>query len=178
MSDVVINVETTVNAPVVNIEEVVSNVVVVPEITEHDVSIDVSSTVINNLIEASTEETRIITINVQTGALPYDDTVVKRDIELNALASGKSGTATLDFGSGNRIAEIVVEGVEQALLTSRVMVIVRLEATPEHPIDDLQIDPIIVLAKNLVVGVGFTIYGRMDNAEANGTYKIDWHLTN
>lgn len=93
-------------------------------------------------------------------------------------SSDKSGTATLDFGSGNKVAEVLVTGVEQAMLTSRVMVIMRLESTLEHPVDDMQIDPIRVLAKNLIIGVGFTIYGEMDNAPANGTYKIDWSLTN
>lgn len=92
--------------------------------------------------------------------------------------SGKSGTATLDFGTSNKIAEVVVTGVTEALATSVVMSQMRVEATVEHTVDDLQVDPIRVLVKDLVVGTGFTLFGAMDNAPANGTYKIDWHLTN
>jgi hypothetical protein len=86
------------------------------------------------------------------------------------------GTATLDFGSGNVSAEVVVTGVTKALTTSNVLCQLKVEATAEHPVDDLLIDPIRLLVKDLVSGTGFTIYGHMDNARANGTYKVQWLL--
>ena len=89
-----------------------------------------------------------------------------------------SGTALMNFGASNKVAEVIVTGVSLAKTTSIVMSQMRVEATAEHPVDDLQIDPIRVLVKDLVVGTGFTLFGAMDNAPANGTYKIDWHLTN
>ena len=89
-----------------------------------------------------------------------------------------SGTSQLDFGSGNKTAEVVVSSVSTVLNSSRVMATMRIEATANHPIDDLQIDPIRVGVKNLIAGIGFTIYGEMDNAPANGLYEVDWLLSN
>lgn len=85
-----------------------------------------------------------------------------------------AGAATLDFGSGAMAASIVVTGVNKVLATSVVSAFTRIEATPQHSVDELLVDPIRVFAHSLVVGTGFTITGRMDNAPANGTYKIDW----
>lgn len=89
-----------------------------------------------------------------------------------------SGTVQLDFGSSNKTAEVVVIDVATVLSSSKVMAALRLEATVDHPVDDLQFDPIRVAVKNLVAGVGFTIFGAMDNASANGLYKVDWFLSN
>ena len=91
---------------------------------------------------------------------------------------GISGTATLDFGSGNKTAEVVVTGLPETVATSRVMATMRIQATASHPVDDLLVDPIRVHAKSLVAGVGLTVYGEMDNAEANGLYLVDWLLLN
>lgn len=86
------------------------------------------------------------------------------------------GIATLDFGSGNVSSEVIVTGVDELVDDSVVLCEMRVESTTEHSIDDLLIDPIRLLVKDLVAGVGFTIYGMMDNAKANGTYKIQWIL--
>ena len=104
------------------------------------------------------------------------DAIINFDLIYTAL--GTRGTSVIDFGLGNMTTELAVTGITQALTTSNVTAHVRMEATPEHPVDDLLIDPIRVMVKDLVDGVGFTIYGAMDNAPANGTYKIDWSLTN
>jgi len=89
-----------------------------------------------------------------------------------------SGTAQLDFGIGNKTATVAVTGVPTTFSTSRVMASMRLEATANHPVDDLQVDPIRVLIRDLIPGIGFTIYGEMDNASANGLYKTDWFISN
>jgi hypothetical protein len=84
------------------------------------------------------------------------------------------GVATLDFGAGNMTAETVVTGYSEIDADSVVMASMRIVATPEHTTDDLLVDPIRLAVKDLVAGNGFTIYGEMDNAKANGTYKINW----
>lgn len=89
-----------------------------------------------------------------------------------------SGTVQLDFGAGNKTAITTVTGITAALTTSRAIATMRLEATASHSVDEMQIDPIRVLIKNLVPGVGFTVYGEMDNALANGLYKADWFISN
>lgn len=92
--------------------------------------------------------------------------------------SSISGTTQLNFGSSNKTSEVIITGVSITLPTSRIIATMRLEATSDHSIDDLQIDPIRILVKELVTGIGFTIYGEMDNATANGLYKVDWFLSN
>ena len=97
---------------------------------------------------------------------------------ITSLSGTTSGTATLDFGAGNRTADVVITGVSSTLATSRVLSVLRLEATADHPVDDLSVDPISVAVKDLVSGVGFTIRGEMDNAQANGLYRADWFISN
>jgi hypothetical protein len=86
------------------------------------------------------------------------------------------GTAILDFGTGSLSTEVVVTGVSAIKEDSVVMVAMRMEATDDHPVDDLLIDPIRVVSKDIVTGVGFTIYGHMDNSRANVTYNIHWSV--
>jgi hypothetical protein len=95
---------------------------------------------------------------------------------VNSVASAVSGVATLDFGSGSGSAETVVTGVSSIDQNSVVIAQLRMEATSEHPIDDLLYDPIRVAVKSLQVGQGFTLFGKMDNSPANGTYKVQWTL--
>jgi myo-inositol-1-phosphate synthase len=93
-----------------------------------------------------------------------------------ANESAISGFATLDFGASNKTASVVVTGVKTASATSVVLVKMRIEDTPNHPAEDLLIDPIRVEAFAIVAGVGFTIYGTMENAPANGKYNVQWAL--
>jgi hypothetical protein len=88
-----------------------------------------------------------------------------------------TGEATLDFGAGNKTAEVVVTGVSNIQLTSIVYPNVKIEATTEHATDDFLVDPIRLAYKDVVAGTGFTIYGEMDNARANGTYTIQWSFS-
>jgi|TARA_R110000822_G_scaffold37220_1_gene104348 hypothetical protein len=93
---------------------------------------------------------------------------------LRYLTLGPKGTAVLDFGSGANSASVVVTdyGIKS---THQVTVELSSVDTAEHPVDDLLIDPIRVIAYNIVNGSGFTIYGQMDNAEAHGSYNINWY---
>jgi hypothetical protein len=85
-----------------------------------------------------------------------------------------SGIATLDFGSGSTSAQTTLTGHSGITANSVILVALRVIATAEHTAEDMLVDPIRVAVKDLVVGVGFTIDGRMDNAQANGTYEVSW----
>jgi hypothetical protein len=87
-----------------------------------------------------------------------------------------SGIVTLDFGASNKTATVVVTGVGSISATSVVLVKMRIEDTADHIADDLLVDPIRVEAFAIVPGVGFTIYGTMQNAPANGKYNVQWAL--
>ena len=100
------------------------------------------------------------------------------DPEFSFSQSANIGAAVLDFGASNKVAQVTVTGVSQILSTSMVISQMRTEATAEHPVDDLYIDPIRVFTKDIVAGVGFTIVGEMDKGRARGTYNIDWNLIN
>tara|TARA_R110000796_G_scaffold14066_9_gene46192 strand:- start:86 stop:889 length:804 start_codon:yes stop_codon:yes gene_type:complete len=87
-----------------------------------------------------------------------------------------SGIATLDFGASNKTATFVVTGVSAITANSVVLVKMRIEDTDDHAAEDLLVDPIRVEAFAIVAGVGFTIYGTMQNAPANGKYNVQWAL--
>ena len=265
MDSVNINVYTTINAPVITIEESTSNIEVLSQLVDTPVTIDVTETGGDNCIDVTPIDRTVVIDATTAGATPpasptvsgrmrlytsigtntdgtidqatitdnfdlkvdkitgysltkndltdllraaYDSTVSWISVNganlINHLSNSGNphnvtksqvglsevpnidfsnslptrGTSVIDFGSGNMSTELLVIGITQALTTSTVTVQVRMEATPEHPVDDLLIDPIRVMIKDLVNGVGFTIFGAMDNAPANGTYKIDWSLTN
>ena len=93
-----------------------------------------------------------------------------------ANESAISGFATLDFGASAKTASVVVTGVKTASATSVVLVKMRIEDTDDHLAEDLLIDPIRVEAFAIVAGTGFTIYGTMENAPANGKYNVQWAL--
>lgn len=87
------------------------------------------------------------------------------------------GTATLNFGaigSTGNSATLAVTGQTTILATSKVEAWLRLEATADHTLDDLIVDPIRVSAGNIVAGTGFTIYGEMPHGTAYGDYYVDW----
>lgn len=90
---------------------------------------------------------------------------------------GAQGTATINFGAigsvGNR-SSVNVTGQASILSNSAVEGWLRLEATAEHPVDDLLIDPVKVIAGNIVAGTGFTLYAEMPYGNAYGNYKVDW----
>ena len=89
-----------------------------------------------------------------------------------------AGEATLDFGGGigDFKAEVVVTGVPGVKADSQVYCEVKIEATANHSVDELLFDPIRVIAKDLVVGTGFTVYGQMDSGKARGVYTINWSV--
>ena len=95
----------------------------------------------------------------------------------SGIAGLGAGIATLDFGLSAKTATVVVSGVSQITAESVMLCKMRIEATDDHPAEDLLIDPIRVEAFEIVAGVGFTIYGTMENAPANGKYNVQWALS-
>jgi len=94
----------------------------------------------------------------------------------SAVAARPSGVASIDFGDASNVAQATITGVTSIAANSIIQVDMRIEATPDHPINDLLIDPIRVAAYQIVAGVGFTIYGTMVNATAHGKYLINWSV--
>jgi len=88
-----------------------------------------------------------------------------------------TGTATLNFGaigSASNQASVVVTGLATIGAASLVEAWQRLEATAEHSVDEIMYDRLQIIAGNISVGTGFTIYGIMPIGMAYGNYKIDW----
>ena len=82
MSNVIIDINTTINAPVINIEESVYSVAINSEITTNNNTINVNSTAINNVIEVSTQDIRAVTIDVERGVVPDASSTVKGKMKL------------------------------------------------------------------------------------------------
>ena len=82
MSNVIIDINTTINAPVINIEESVYSVAINSEITTNNNTINVNSTAINNVIEVSTQDVRAVTIDVERGVVPDASSTVKGKMKL------------------------------------------------------------------------------------------------
>ena len=102
----------------------------------------------------------------------YDVPLVDR---VEALEN-RGGMSIIDFGNSNTVAQVIVENVPLVTATSVILAQMRIEDTTSHSSEDMLIDPIRVHVKDIIAGVGFTIYAEMDNAPANGTYKVNWFL--
>jgi len=88
--------------------------------------------------------------------------------------AGASGVATLDFGAGSKTATVTVTGVTQVTPASKISIAMRILATAAHSVDDMLIDPIRLAVYSLVPGDGFSIYGEMPDGNGNGTYGVQW----
>jgi hypothetical protein len=106
-------------------------------------------------------------VSIQVAPLVYD-------VATAAKPFYTTGVATLDFDSGAMTASVVVTGITAITSASVVTAELRIQATAEHTVEDMLIDPIRVAVSDLVAGTGFTIEGAMDNAPANGTYQVNW----
>ena len=91
------------------------------------------------------------------------------------LLSRPSGTTVLDFGDGSVTA--IVQVTDSRINSSdKISVELSTVVTEDHSLQDLLIDPIRLMSYGAITGSGFTIYGQMDNAPANGTYNINWYV--
>ena len=85
-----------------------------------------------------------------------------------------SGTATLSFGTGDDIASVSVTGQTGILSGSRVHVTLRGEATADHSTDEILVEPLRIMARDITAGVGFTISAICDFGTTSGAYLVDW----
>lgn len=73
---------------------------------------------------------------------------------------GAQGTTTVNFGAfpGSSHASVAVTGQASIVAGSLVEAWLRPEATADHTADEHLVEPIKVLASDIVAGVGFTIH--------------------
>lgn len=88
-----------------------------------------------------------------------------------------SGTATLNFGAVTQqrdsTASVFVSDTNiQA--NSYLRAWLSVATTSDHSVDEIAIDPPTIMAGNINVGSGFTIYGFSPNGRTYGHYSILW----
>lgn len=87
---------------------------------------------------------------------------------------GATGSAILDFGTPSKpAASVAVTGQAGIIAGSRVEAFVRLAASADHSIDEHRIEQLKIMAGNIVVGTGFTIYGEA-YPQTSGQWNVDW----
>lgn len=84
----------------------------------------------------------------------------------------QSGTATVDFGTGDTTASVTLTGLTWVTASSRVMI------TPvaggDHPsVEEALIEQLHLSASDIVPGVGFTIRAHAPN-KTNGSYAVHY----
>tara|TARA_R110000737_G_scaffold64473_1_gene92159 strand:- start:5076 stop:6041 length:966 start_codon:yes stop_codon:yes gene_type:complete len=94
----------------------------------------------------------------------------------SGFSNYQTGISELDFGTGAKTTSVTLTGISKTTSTSVVLVKMRIEDTEDHLAEDLLIDPIRVEIFAIVPGVGFTIYGTMENSTTTGKYKVQWAL--
>jgi hypothetical protein len=87
MDSVVINIDTTINAPTITVEEVDSNIDINVEPTTISAEIKSSSPVTNITIDVSSTEIRAVIIEVERGVI-YNYTSIKAEVDLNTAKVG------------------------------------------------------------------------------------------
>ena len=87
-----------------------------------------------------------------------------------------AGTALLDFGAvPTSDACLVITGQAGILSGSSFLEVwINYVATADHTADEVLVEPLRVMAGNIVNGVGFTIYGVCDSDGAFGRYSVSW----
>ncbi len=97
------------------------------------------------------------------------------------IGSANSGAATIDFGPfpGSSDTTVSVTGQASILSGSKVQAWIRPVATADHSADEHLVEPIQIIAGNIVVGVGFTIYGLNTNQRGDtrlsGQFNVMWN---
>jgi hypothetical protein len=93
MSNVIIDITNTINAPIINIEESVIDVSISSEITTNNNTIESLSTVNNSVIEINSLDLRAITIDVERGVVPNASTTVRGKMKLyDSLGTNTDGS--------------------------------------------------------------------------------------
>ena len=85
-----------------------------------------------------------------------------------------TGQATIDFGNGAEQASVVITGQTNILSTSKIVLTLVAAATSNNLLEDVLYAKMSLLPGNIVVGVGFTIYGTALTELLFGQYTIQW----
>ncbi len=103
--------------------------------------------------------------------------------KLNAMfndvygAESQQGVTTINFGAypGGYDATATVTGQTGIVAGSNLDAWIEATATADHSIDEHWVDPPLIVAGNIVPGVGFTIYGTArDGGLDYGLYTVHW----
>lgn len=91
---------------------------------------------------------------------------------------GAQGTADLDFGAfpGKSDASVAVTGQASIIAGSLVEAWIRPEATADHSADEHMLETLDIVARDIVAGTGFTIYGINEGfgTRLYGVWKVAW----
>jgi len=113
-----------------------------------------------------------------TASVRLQFTRAKAEISaLQLTAFGYVGQAVIDFGakpSTTNSAQVAVTGLPLIVATSTLEASLRMEATGDHPLDDLMADAPEIFAGSITPGTGFVIYGKMKHGAGYGQYKINF----
>lgn len=107
----------------------------------------------------------VISGNIQE--LPTADT-------LDVSSTSNKGTAPLDFGAGKSDTSVIITGQSSILSSNVVNAFIIPSTTAEHSVEEHLAEELIVMAGNIVAGIGFTIYGKTGNVALRGKYNIGW----
>lgn len=114
--------------------------------------------------------------NIDTGATQTDffGEVFQQAMPIDASGTiVTSGTATLDFSTGNQRAEVTITGQTDIVATSNVQAWIMLDSTADHTDYEHMLVPTNLRCGSIVAGTGFTIYAVAD-FPLTGTFKVRW----
>jgi hypothetical protein len=90
------------------------------------------------------------------------------------------GSTTINFGAhpGNTNVALDITGQTEIASGAEVDAWLTAIATADHSIDEHVVDGPIVIAGNVVAGVGFTIYAAAKDGHAYGEWSVSWVWNN
>lgn len=102
MSSVVIDVTTTIQAPVIDIQESVNAFVIESSTTTSQNTIDLSTTVVNAVVDVNQAEVRQVEINVEQGVIPNATPTISGKMKLyNSLGVNTDGSVNQNIVTNN-----------------------------------------------------------------------------
>jgi len=91
----------------------------------------------------------------------------------NAGTEITSGTATLDFSTGNQYASVTITGQAAITEASKARAWFMMDSTADHTDYEHMLVPTNLRCGNIIAGTGFTIHAVAD-FPLTGTFKVRW----
>ena len=85
-----------------------------------------------------------------------------------------TGSATVDFGTGNTDTLLAITGQSAILSGSMVDAWLVPAVTANNGIDEHWVEDLEVMAGNVIAGTGFTIYAKCRTGKAVGQFAVQW----